>query len=244
MNRYDEILRSPADWVTPLQARYLRGPSLVSQWFHRGLHGMIVVLVRTLFRFRVVGATRLPSGGPFILAPNHSSPLDAQLLAAALPYGLVRQTVWAGKESTVLKTWWRRFLSWHVRILPIADDASALAPASLLLREGHVLVWFPEGVRSRDGTLLEFRSGVVRLAHHHGVNIVPVYLRGAHAACPSSWTWPRWGSRVEVCIGERVDAASLGVAPGQEFEATLSTATDRLRERVAALAEKHTVKDD
>jgi 1-acyl-sn-glycerol-3-phosphate acyltransferase len=44
-----------------------------------------LLFVRLLFRFSVEGRQHLPASGPFIITPNHSCPLDLQLLATALP---------------------------------------------------------------------------------------------------------------------------------------------------------------
>ena len=112
-----------------------------------------MLFVRLLFRFSVKGHLNLPASGPFIITPNHSSPLDLPILAAALPLGLQRQAYWTGKESTVLRTWLRRTLSWCTRIVPIAEDVTAIAPAVKILERGDKLIWAAVFYRGTRGAL-------------------------------------------------------------------------------------------
>jgi hypothetical protein len=59
----------------------------------------------------------------------------------------------------------RRTLSWCTRIVPVADDATALAPAVKILERGDKLIWFPEGARSLDGKLHTFKPGIGGMPH-------------------------------------------------------------------------------
>jgi long-chain acyl-CoA synthetase len=52
--------------------------------------------MRGCFRLRIEGLERLPSEGPFVIAPNHNSYLDPLAVGAALPRHLLSNTCWAG----------------------------------------------------------------------------------------------------------------------------------------------------
>ena len=66
---------------------------------------------------------------------------------------------------------------------------------------------FPEGTRSRDGSLGKLRSGAAVIAQQHHIPIVPIYVKGTHDAMPPGRNWPhkRWllgrRHRVEIHFG-------------------------------------------
>jgi long-chain acyl-CoA synthetase len=83
-----------------------------------------------------------------------------------------------------------RFLARLFRNIPIDANHNlqrAMQAAAEGLRRGMVLVIFPEGARSLDGTVKEFRRGAAILAQTLNVPITPVGIRGAYQA------WPREG---------------------------------------------------
>lgn len=63
----------------------------------------------------------------------------------------------------------------------------------------NILV-FPEGERSRDGTLLPFRQGLGIMVRELGVPVVPVRIEGLEAVYPRGAAWPRRG-RVRIVFG-------------------------------------------
>jgi len=235
-SKYEDVLAQPERWLTDLQRRWLRPRSAFARTAHTLMYLVNWLSVRLLFRFSVEGGEHLPASGPFIITPNHASPLDPQFLSAALPLALLRHAYWAGKERTVLKTWLRRTLSWYTQTVPIADDATALAPAVTILERGNKLIWFPEGARSLHGELHEFKPGVVRLLTKCNVPVVPVYIHGAHAACPGSKTIPRLWTRVVVRIGPPATAEQLGLK--QATTEDVNRAIDSLQRSVMRLRDQ------
>src|SRR5437773_2050983 len=63
-----------------------------------------------------------------------------------------------------------------------ADFARGLRQLEAVLREGRPLILFPEGRRSPDGRLVEFKPGAAMLAMRTGTPIVPIRLVGLHEA--------------------------------------------------------------
>ena len=176
-------------------------------------------LVRLFLRLRVHGAGNLPgNNGPFILTPNHVSYLDPFVLAAALTPERMRDTFWAGWTGAVFDTPLKRALARFARVLPI-DPAGGprrnLAFAAAALNAGYNLVWFPEGTRSPDGTLQEFRHGIGMLLAHLEVAVVPVAIRGTHGAMPLGSRLPRPGP-VSVHFGEPLTPAQLGAGDDRD----------------------------
>ncbi|MCV7090457.1 lysophospholipid acyltransferase family protein, partial [Mycobacterium interjectum] len=122
----------------------------------------------------------------------------------------------------------RRFVaSALIGVLPVrrsgADTyAQLLAAARPALKAGRTVVIYPEGTRSTDGSIGEFRSGAVRLARDCGVPVVPVAVLGTAAVLPKGASFISHAP-MQVRIGAPVDPHSAS-AP-------------QLRERVMALRE-------
>jgi long-chain acyl-CoA synthetase len=130
----------------------------------------------------------------------------------------------------------RRTLSWYTRIVPVADDATALAPAFKILERGDKLIWFPEGARSLDGELQAFKPGIGGILTRCDVPVVPVFIEGAHAAFPASKTMPRLRARVVVRIGSPETAERLGLKEGGNED--INRVADALRQRVMKLRDQ------
>jgi len=193
------------------------------------------VLIRLLFRLSIEGREHLRGASPVIVAPNHASPFDPPILAAVLPLSMLQQTYWASKQSTVLKTRTRALLSWLTRVIPIGDDSSALAIGATILKQKHNLVWFPEGKRSLDGRLQEFRPGVVFLLAACDVSVVPVYIDGAYDAFPTGARFPRLRARIAVRIGAPRTPEQLHV--DTSTAENVKRSVDMIRECVSQLRE-------
>ncbi len=173
-------------WIAPLspgQARMARALFVVNRF----------VLTR-LFRLEARGHEHLPQEGPYLIAPTHASLLDPFAIGAALEYERLRKTYWAGWTGIVFNTPLRRWFSRTCQVVPIDPDravVSSLALGGAVLKRGDNLIWFPEGERSSDGKLQDFRAGVGLLLSHIPAPVVPVVIEGAYDAWPRQRTFPR-----------------------------------------------------
>jgi long-chain acyl-CoA synthetase len=98
------------------------------------------------------------------------------------------------------------------------------------LKRGRILVLYPEGERSIDGTLKTFKKGAAILAVHHNVPIVPVAIEGFHDA------WPRGKGfhgfhRLQIALGDPIYPPTNAATP----EAAHEQMTTELKNRVLAL---------
>jgi 1-acyl-sn-glycerol-3-phosphate acyltransferase len=129
----------------------------------------------------VHGVEHVATGGPFIYAPNHQSHLDILTLLGHLP-GATR---FAAKREL-----WRHPIVGGVLdtlgMIPIDREAGERSIEALneAAREASSIVIFPEGTRSRDGQLREFKKGAFVLAIATGLPIVPVCCRGTRRLMP------------------------------------------------------------
>ena len=166
-------------------------------------------LAALLARPHASGVDRLPRQGPFIISPNHQGYLDPFVLVGALPYAVFRQLFFVGAAEyfqTPLTAWLARSLN----VVPVDPDANllpAMQAGAFGLRHGKVLVLFPEGERSIDGTVKKFKKGAAILSHHLDVPIVPVAIDGVFELWPRNrpLDWRRFlpwsGHRVRLQVG-------------------------------------------
>lgn len=131
------------------------------------------------------GLENVPKNGPVILAPNHVSMFDPPLVGCASP----RRVTTMGKAELFEKKWFGLkifpYIIQHMATFPVkrgAPDRRALRRAAKVLKEGEALVVFPEGTRTRNGELGSGEIGLALVAHAARAPIVPVYLKGTHAA--------------------------------------------------------------
>lgn len=127
-------------------------------------------------RVNVTGLDRLDPSGAYVFVANHTSALDIPALLDGLPYRL-RMLAKASLFRIPVLGWYIR----RVGYVPVDRDnpratrrviREALAGAG----RGASIVVFPEGTRSPEGTLDEFKRGAVFLAREAGLPIVPVAL--------------------------------------------------------------------
>jgi long-chain acyl-CoA synthetase len=170
--------------------------------------------MRLVFRLRVEGSKHLPAHGPLLIAPNHASYLDPMAIAAALPWGLLRETYWAGWTKFMFRAWHWRLLSRATRVFPVDPDrgpAAAIEAGEAVLARRHVLIWFPEGRRTLTGEIGPFLPGVGVLLQKSGSPAVPARVTGSFAALPWNRRWPR-RVPITVIFGAPMSSDELGAA--------------------------------
>lgn len=148
---------------------------LVPEYLLRFLAWM---LSRLVYRFRVQGDEHIPLQGAAILVCNHVSFVDAVLLMAASPRPV--RFVMDHRIFAIPVLGWLFRLAKAIPIAPQKDDPAtyerAFAEARRVLEEGDLLAIFPEGGITRDGSLGEFKGGVMKILATHPVPVVPLAL--------------------------------------------------------------------
>ena len=189
-----------------------------------------LLLFRTLLRLEAHGLEHLPQKGPFLICPNHLSYLDPFVLVATLPYRVFRNVFFVG-YSAFFVNWFMKLMARLMNIVPVDPDAHllrAMKAGAYGLRKGLILGIFPEGGRSYDGQLMEFKKGAAILSRELSAPVVPVCIQGTYQV------WPRDSMRirphkVRLLYGECI-------YPGRNDEADpYQAGTDRIREAVASL---------
>jgi 1-acyl-sn-glycerol-3-phosphate acyltransferase len=172
-----------------------------ARWWARGL------LWFGRVRVRVRGAEHIPAG-PCIFAANHLSYMDIPVAFGYIP---VQFRIMAKASLFHIP-----FLGWHLRRsghMPIARNNPRRAARSVLEAAGHVkqgmpVFVFPEGGRSPEGKLGEFKAGTFLLAIKAGAPVVPVTLNGTRAALPYG-EWRLHPGEVELIFHAPIATAGM-----------------------------------
>lgn len=162
------------------------------------------MVYRIFFRLKTWGLENVPAAnaGGVIMACNHQSYMDPQLAACMLS----RECHYMARSSLF------KFapFAWLIRSVGAISlnrgesDRAALRRAEEVLREGWMLILFPEGTRTDDGYLGEVKPGVGSLAVRAGVPVLPCYIHGAYDGWSRSARLPR-PKPVGVFYGELIE---------------------------------------
>ena len=164
--------------------------------------------------FRARGKEHLPASGPFLICPNHQSYIDGFLLAAALPFRVQRNVFIVGASEYFETELMAKIAGW-VRLVPVDPDSNltrAMRVGASGLRDGRVLMLFPEGERSIDGGVKNFKKGAAILASNVPAPIVPISIKGAYEV------WPRSGTLRPLRLLPLVGRVVLSFGPPISFE--------------------------
>jgi long-chain acyl-CoA synthetase len=195
----------------------------------------------------VASATPLPAV-PMLIVANHASTYDGPILQYALETR-VRRRMAAAMLGEMLEQYrhYRNpespnpnkfFLPGHLyyllltalfNVFPLPrrrNFQASFAHAGRALDRGYNVLVFPEGTRSADGKLAQFRQGIGLLVKQSSAPVLPIAIRGL-GELKTKRRWFRTG-KIEVRIGEAIEFGS---------DASEVTITERLHDEVVKLLE-------
>ena len=188
---WDMLLKTKPDQPLPLPR---------SGWIHPFLKNFFGALLHMAFRVRAEGRQNLPSTGSCILVANHQSYIDGLFVSMFLSNAFLRRTYYYAKRKHVrngIFEWLGR--NSNVIIVEVGRDVQlSLQKMAQAIREGGNLIIFPEGTRSTDGKLGDFKSTFAAMALELHVPVIPVAISGAYRALPRGKRLPRFFTRVTV----------------------------------------------
>ena len=200
--------------------------------------GLIKTLTRMVFRLRIEGIENLPARGPYIITPNHVSYLDAFVIISALSTESFKGLYTIGLQK-FFTGGLKETLAGLAHVIPIDPEAyltKALQMASFMLRNDKSLLIFPEGGRSYDGELMEFKKGVGILSLELDVPVIPAYIKGSFEALPRQAIWPRF-TAIKVTLGKPLWPSDTDFSRKPAGVDTYQFFVNELREKVRALKE-------
>jgi len=167
--------------------------------------GMFRILFRLFNRWEVTGREHVPAHGGVLIIANHTSYSDPPIVGAAFPRP-VHFMAKAGLFFFPLGPIIRRTHAFPVR--RGAGNREALRRAISLLKEGKVLLIFPEGTRSPQGKLIPLEQGAAFVALSSGAQVVPVGIDGGDRLLPLHSFLIR-PAKLRVRIGPPLDLSDL-----------------------------------
>ncbi|MCM8795394.1 MAG: AMP-binding protein [Candidatus Omnitrophica bacterium] len=201
---WSQILKVPPE---PNARKKIKLKPGVLDWLVTSIIKVIVVFIfRLCWRLKVKGRKNLPKRGPLLICPNHASYLDGFIVFCGLPLKLAINTYFLGYRAIFEHS----LLRWAIRIarlIPIDPTTylmETLQIVAYLLSWGKAVCVFPEGRRSIDDKIGEFKKGIgilIKELRELNFAVVPVYIRGSHYAWPRTRLLPRF-CRLEIIFGQ------------------------------------------
>ncbi len=210
------------------------GSSLASLLFYEACRVVTLVLLMLFFRLRWRGAANLPRSGGVLVVANHQSYLDPPLVGCVMGS---RQFDFLARAGLFEVRWLRPIIT-ALHSVPVRESGGDPASIKEILRRlamGRVVLVFPEGTRTRDGSIGEFKRGVALILRKSECPVLPVGIAGAYEA------WPRGGrprllrGPVVVEVGTPIPHAELLADGADEALKRLHAEVSALRERAEGL---------
>jgi len=162
-----------------------------SLWLFQLTRLFVSAIFRLYFQVEYQGLENVPQEGALIFAPNHASYLDPIWVSIPIERPL-RYMTWDKMTRKPLLGWLiRAYGAFPVKVANGRGDRAALRHSLDHLRAGGGLMIFPEGARTRNGKLMPFKPGVIRLALDTNAPIVPVTIIGGYDAYAPHHLIPR-----------------------------------------------------
>ncbi len=201
---------------------------------------LFFVLFHVLNRTKVVGRENVPREPNTLLLSNHQTLIDSFLVGLCVyyPASLVRPSLIPWNPAAEENYYRSRLLAWladNWKCIPIKKgrkDVGAFRRMTLGLRTSP-LVLFPEGTRSRDGSIGKAREGPGFLVLLARPTVVPVCIDGMDQVLPVGARFPRFSRRITVRYGKPLDLSSFyGRKKSKE---TSQAVMDRVMDAIRAL---------
>jgi 1-acyl-sn-glycerol-3-phosphate acyltransferase len=194
--------------------------------FYDLLHAVLSFLFSALFHLKVKGHENIPSTGGVIIAANHISNWDPPMLGTAMQRHLC-----AMAKEELFKVPILGYIICKLHAFPVrrgAADRTAISAALKLLKEGKVVLLFPEGTRSKDGKLGEGKPGVALIAAKAGVPIIPAAVIGTNLI----GTGKHFFQNVQIQFGKPI------LSQGETHREALEKVTDEVMKNIAGMLQK------
>ncbi len=179
---------------------------------------------------QVKGGEKLDPSKPYIFAANHQSQFDIFALQGYFGHDFR----WLAKKELFTVPVFGKAMQFagyiSVDRTHSRQAVKSLDHAAQRIADGTSVVIFPEGTRSKDGTLQPFKSGAMILAIKSGVPLVPVAISGTHEILPKGKLLAKSG-KVMIQVGDPFETKGYGTKQKKEL-------AGRLRQEIVKLMGK------
>ena len=187
-------------------------------------------LITLFYRHRVWGRRNVPPDGPLLVISNHQSHLDPIMCGTSMRrplYYLARAPLFSNRVFGAFLV--------GLGCVPLRQgetDAAAIRSSIELIKQGKALLVFPEGSRTPDGRVGEFKRGAWVLLSRAKCPVLPMAVEGGYDTWPRRNTLPKLvGGRLATMVGPPIAHADL-VAMGPEAGLAF------LRERIESMRQQ------
>lgn len=226
------FLRSPVAWFRRLDPTQ----PIWQIIFFRVCYWMVLLVVTFFYRLRFFGSANLPPSGTggLLVVANHQSHWDPPVIGVAFRS---RNMASIAREG-LFKVPGLKQLLLGLGSIPINEkegDAGAIRTAIAELKKGRLTLIFPEGSRSPDGEIQEFKRGAWVLLSRAKVDVMPAAIDGAFDSWPRRNHFPRlFGHRIGVSFGKPIPYAELKALGPDAGLARLRSEVKQLRDELGA----------
>ena len=168
-------------------------------------HCITLILAKIFFRIwynvKFEGLENVPDSGPMIIAPNHQSLCDGFVFAVPFNKKKIYKLYFFAKMRAMMKSALMKFIVRHSNIIVVdvkSNIRESVQKLAEILRKKNFVVMFPEGTRTRDGNVAEFKPMFAILAKEMNVSVVPTVISGAFEGLKSRSSIPQKGTSITV----------------------------------------------
>ena len=183
-------------------------------------HAITLFAARVFFRLwydiKIEGREYIKDGEPLIVAPNHQSLCDGFFFAKMFPRKKVYKFYFFAKMRAMMKSKLMKFYIRHSNIIVVdvkSNIKESVQKLAECLRRKNYVVMFPEGTRTRDGDVAEFKPMFAILAKEMNVKVAPMVISGAFEGLKARASLPVRGTKIHIRI-----LPPVAVEEGETYE--------------------------
>lgn len=197
------------------------------------------LMLRVLYRFRWWDTRKIPATGPVLLIANHQSFFDLLAIGMAVPHrhfhGMARKTLF---DNPLFARWITMLNAFGVD--QEKADLKAMRTAIERLKQGHMVLIFPEGSRTPDGATHDFQDGIMLVIRRAKPTVVPIALDGIHDVYPMGAKRPALTGRIGALCGDPISSEELLAMEPADARRRLENEVETLRVELRGRIRKQT----
>lgn len=172
------------------------------------------IMRRTGSEVTVEGLDFLPEG-PVLFVSNHEGNFDIPVILSNIPkpFGFISKK--EVKKLPVIPTYMEDMNCVFIDRTDRRSALKSIADTAQKLKEGHSILIFPEGTRSKGAELGEFKAGFMRIATDAQVPIVPIAIKGTADIMEKNNNTIK-SAKVVLCVLEPIPAEQFSAMPSKE----------------------------
>ncbi|MBX9686956.1 MAG: 1-acyl-sn-glycerol-3-phosphate acyltransferase [Candidatus Obscuribacterales bacterium] len=171
--------------------------------------GYHYIAVNPFWQVSFEGLEHIDPSQTYVLAANHQSFWDIMVL-----YGLNKPYKWVSKESIFKIPFigWNMTFNQYVKIArgDLKSIKEMMNTCKNWLKQGASIMIFPEGTRSPDGEIKEFRDGPFKMASDCNVAVVPIVVDGTGQMLPKGTMYLNFKGKAQVRVLPPVHPQDFG----------------------------------